>query len=78
MTDPLADVVASPRGARCPKVVSGAGSWRVRRSEAGQRFYCVIWFVLSADGHEPITLQRGDFVLIPSAHGFVMTSLEPT
>jgi AraC-like DNA-binding protein len=32
---------------------------------------------LAVDGHEPITLQESDFVLIPSEYGFTMSSLEP-
>lgn len=82
MVDPLAEVVTLLQpGAPFSKLVSGAGSWRVRRSEAGRPFYCVILegaCRLSADGHEPIVLQAGDFVLIPSAYGFTMSSLEPT
>jgi AraC-like DNA-binding protein len=81
MIDPLAEVVALLQpGAQFSKVVSGAGPWRVRRSEAGQPFYCVILdgsCRLAVDGHEPIALQEGDFVLIPSAHGFAMSSLDP-
>jgi Cupin len=32
---------------------------------------------LSVDERAPLTLRAGDFVLIPAARGFVMTSLEP-
>jgi AraC-like DNA-binding protein len=82
MVDPLAEVVTllQPH-APFSKVVSGAGPWRVRRSESGQPFYCVILdgsCHLEVNGHEPINLQQGDFVLIPSAYGFTMSSLEPT
>jgi AraC-like DNA-binding protein len=81
MVDPLAEVVTLLQpGAPFSKVVSAAGLWRVRRSEAGLPFYCVILdgsCRLVVDGHEPIHLQEGDFVLIPSAYGFTMSSLEP-
>ena len=81
MVDPLAEVVTLLQpAARFSKVVSAAGPWSVRRSEAGQPFYCVILggsSRLAVDGHEPILLQEGDFVLIPSAYGFTMSSLEP-
>ena len=81
MVDPLAEVVTLLQpGASFSKIVNGAGPWRVRRSEAGRPFYCVILegsCRLAVDGHEPITLQAGDFVLIPSAHGFAMSSLDP-
>jgi AraC-like DNA-binding protein len=81
MIDPLTEVVTLLQpGAPFSKIVSGAGPWRVRRSEAGRPFYCVIVdgsCRLVVDGSEPITLQSGDFVLIPSAYGFTMSSLEP-
>jgi AraC-like DNA-binding protein len=80
MADPLAEVVTllQPK-APFSKAVSGAAIWRVRRTEAGQPFYCVILdgsCRLAVDGHEPIILQEGDFVLIPSAYAFIMSSLE--
>ncbi len=82
MIDPLAEVVLllQPQAA-LSKVVSGAGPWRVRRLEAGQPFYCVILdgsCRLAVDGYDEINLQSNDFVLIPSAYGFTMSSLEPT
>ena len=81
MIDPLAEVVTLLQpAARLSKLVHGAGPWRIRRSEAGQPFYCVILegaCRLTIDGHEPIQLQHGDFVLIPAAHGFAMSSLDP-
>ena len=80
MIDPLAEVVTllQPR-ARFSKVVSGAGPWRVRRSHAGQPFYCVVLegaSLLTASGQPPLTLQQGDFVLIPESHEFSMSSLQ--
>jgi hypothetical protein len=66
MVDPLAEVVTLLQpGASFSKIVSGAGPWRVRRSEAGRPFYGVILegsCRLAVDGHESITLQAGDFV----------------
>jgi AraC-like DNA-binding protein len=81
MIDPLAEVVTllQPR-ARSSKVVSAAGPWRIRRSDAGRPFYCVILegaCRLAVDGQAPIGLQQGDFVLIPEAYGFIMSSAEP-
>ena len=79
MTDPLAEVVTLLKpGAELSKVVSGAGAWTVRRDEAGQPFYCVILegeSRLAVDGHAPIALEAGDFVLVPSARGFMMSSV---
>ena len=81
MTDPLAEVVTLLQPAvRASKIVNGAGRWSVRRAEYGQPYYCVILGGSSrivVDGHAPIALQEGDFVLIPAAHGFTMTSLDP-
>ncbi|QEN85567.1 AraC family transcriptional regulator [Labrys sp. KNU-23] len=81
MIDPLAEIVTllQPE-ARFSKIVGAAGSWRVRRTEAGRPFYCAILegaCRLAADGQEPLTLQAGDFVLIPAVHGFTMSSLAP-
>lgn len=79
MVDPLAEVVTllQPR-APLSKVVSGAGSWRIRRADSGQPFYCVLLegaCRLDADGSAPVDLERGDFVLIPAAFGFTMSSM---
>lgn len=80
LIDPLAEVVAllQPR-APFAKLVSGAGSWRVRRTVYQQPLFCVILdgaIRLAVDGQEAIVLQQGEFVLIPAAQGFTTTSLE--
>jgi len=81
MIDPLAEVVTLLQpGARFSKLVLGAGAWRVRRSDAGQPLYYVILegtCRMSIDGHDPIELASGDFVLIPAAYGVAMSSLVP-
>lgn len=79
MTDPLADIVGvlAP-AAPLSKVVSGAGAWRVDRLERGEPFYCVVLegvARLSVQGHPPITLREGDFVLIPAAFAFTMAGM---
>ena len=81
MTDPLVEVVTllQPR-APFSKLASGAGRWSVRRSETGTPFYCAILdgaCRLTVGGHEPILLEKGDFVLVPSAFDFTMSSLGP-
>jgi AraC-like DNA-binding protein len=80
MIDPLAEVVTLLQpGARFSKLVLGASPWRVSRSDAGEPFYCVVLeggCRIAIDGHEPIELQSGDFVLIPAAYGVAMSSLE--
>ncbi|WP_460527252.1 AraC family transcriptional regulator [Chitinimonas naiadis] len=81
MIDPLAEVVTLLQpGAAFSKVVSAAGAWRVSRTEAGRPFYAVILdgtCCLTVDGHAPLTLLAGDFVLVPAAHRFTMSSLAP-
>lgn len=78
MVDPLAEIVTllQPR-APYSKRVGAAGAWRIRRTEAGRPFYCVIAegsCRLEASGHAPLTLEAGDFVLIPSVNAFTMSS----
>lgn len=81
MIDPMAEVVTLLQpGARFSKLVLGATPWRVSRSDAGQPLYCVILegaCCMAIDGHEPIDLISGDFVLIPAAYGVAMSSLVP-
>jgi AraC-like DNA-binding protein len=81
MIDPLAEVVTLLQpGARFSKLVLGAGPWRVRRSDSGQPLYYVILegaCRMAIEGHEPIELVSGDFVLIPAAYGVSMSSLVP-
>ena len=79
MVDPLAEVVTLLQpGARFSKLIHGASPWRIRRSDAGQPFYCVVLeggCRLTIDGHAPLELQAGDFALVPAAHGIEMSSL---
>lgn len=82
MVDPFAEVVALLQpGAPFSKRVFAAGSWSVRREEFGRPFYCVILegsCTLSVDDREPVALDAGDFVLIPSAYNFTMSGGEST
>lgn len=78
LSDPLAQMVTliQPR-APFSKIVSAAGRWSVSRSETGRPFYCAILEGsgrLMAEGHEPLMLEGGDFVLIPAARDFTMSS----
>ena len=81
MIDPLAEVVTLLQPtATLSKAVSGAGRWRLRRTDHGQPFYCVILqgaCHLSTIGEEPTELAQGDFALIPAAHDFTVSSVEP-
>lgn len=81
MTDPLAEVVTLLQpSARYSKLVTGAGPWHIRRSDAGQPFYCVVLegaCRLMVDGREPVELRSGDFILVPQAYGVAMSSIAP-
>ena len=81
MIDPLAEIVSllQPQAA-FSKRVCASGRWRVNRSETGQPFYCLMLegcSELTIKGNPPITLEPGDFVLIPAALEFCMSSVEP-
>jgi AraC-like DNA-binding protein len=81
MVDPLADVIAllRPR-AVFSKVISGAGAWGVRYSAFGQPSFCTLLegrCLLAVQGQEPITLEAGDFVLMPATPGFTLSGFEP-
>lgn len=81
MVDPLAEVVTLLQPSTpFSKRVSAAGPWRVRRVESGRPFYCAVLegaCRLEVEGHAPVVLETGDFVLIPSAFHFTISSLEP-
>lgn len=80
MIDPLTEVVSLLQPQPLfSKAVSGAGSWRIQRTQPGQPYYCLVVegaSCLVAEEQEPIVLREGDFVLIPSAHRFAMSSLD--
>ncbi|GAB3350651.1 AraC family transcriptional regulator [Lysobacter tyrosinilyticus] len=81
MSDPLSQIVAlmQPR-AVFSKRISGAGRWGVRYSEFGQPSFCAVLegsCRLAVDGYRALTLERGDFVLLPATPGFTMSGFEP-
>ncbi|MEZ0244632.1 MAG: AraC family transcriptional regulator [Sphingomonas sp.] len=81
MADPLSEVVTllRPR-AILAKGISGAGAWAVRYSDFGQPGFCTVLegrCRLHVDGHDPVTLETGDFVLLPTTPGFTMSGFEP-
>jgi AraC-like DNA-binding protein len=81
MADPLSEVVALLRPRTVfTKGISGAGAWGVRYADFGQPSFCAVLegrCRLHVDGQAPITLEAGDFVLLPATPGFVMTGFEP-
>jgi AraC-like DNA-binding protein len=81
MTDPLAEVITllQPRTV-FSKLISGAGRWGVRYSEYGHPSFCAVLegsCRLAVDGQAAITLEAGDFVLMPATPGFVMSGFQP-
>ena len=81
MNDPLSEVITllQPR-AVFSRRYSGAGRWGVRYSAFGQPSFCAVLegsCRLTVDGHVPLTLEAGDFVLLPTTPGFSMSGFEP-
>ena len=81
MNDPLSEVITllRPRSV-FSKPISGAGRWGIRYSEFGQPSFCTVLegsCRLAVDGHRALTLQAGDFVLLPATPGFTMSGFEP-
>jgi len=83
MIDPLAEVVSLLQpGTPFSKLVVASAPWAVRRSETGRPFYVVVLegsCRLAVDGatrSDTMTLNQGDFVLIPAARGFATSSLD--
>lgn len=81
MADPLSQVIdlLRPR-AVFSKGISGAGRWAVRYAEFGQPGFCAViegGCRLAVDGHDPVDLEEGDFVLLPATPAFTMSSFAP-
>jgi AraC-like DNA-binding protein len=81
MIDPLSEVIARLRPRTVfTKGISGAGRWGVRYTDFGQPSFCTVIegrCRLAVDGQKALTLEAGDFVLLPSTPGFAMTGFEP-
>ena len=81
MSDPLSEVITllQPR-AVFSRRISGAGRWGVRYSAFGEPSFCAVLegsCRLAVEGHRPLTLEAGDFVLLPATPGFTMSGFEP-
>ena len=81
MPDPLSDIIALLRPTTVfAKGISGAGRWAVRYSAFGDPSFCTILdgsCRLTVDGTPPVTLNAGDFVLLPATPGFTMSDFVP-
>lgn len=81
MTDPLSGFMnlLKPR-AVFSRVISGAGRWGVRYSAFGKPSFCAVLdgsCILAVDGLDAMTLEKGDFVLLPTTPAFTMRGFEP-
>lgn len=81
MSDPLSQIIAllRPR-AIFSKGISGAGRWAVRYSAFGHPGFCAVFegrCLLAVDGAQAVSLEEGDFVLLPATPAFTMSSLKP-
>src|SRR5215470_14556588 len=81
VNDPLSEIIAllQPRTV-FSKRISGAGRWGVRYSAFGEPSFCVVLdgsCRLTVDGHRALTIEAGDFVLLPATPGFTMAGFEP-
>lgn len=81
MSDPLAEIIKllMPRVPHT-KVVHASGPWRVERTEIGKVYYCMLLAgraYLEVEGSKPVTLIAGDFVLVPAATNYAISSLDP-
>lgn len=81
MHDPLAEIINMLKP-RVPftKVAHASGPWRVERTEVGKVYYCMLLAgrtCLEVEGVDPVHLCAGDFVLVPAAANYAMSSLDP-
>ncbi len=81
MSDPLAEIIAmlKPR-APFSKLVQASGRWQVNRIEVEKVFYSMILkgsARLEVAEKSPVIFGAGDFVLVPAAFNFSLSSLEP-
>ena len=80
-SDPLTEIVTLLQpAARFSKLVEGAGAWRVQRQGTGEPFYCAVLkgsCRMVVDGHPSMTLEAGDYVLVPAMHDLIVESLKP-
>ena len=59
--------------------ISAAGRWGVRYSEFGHPSFCAVLegcCRLAVDGQRALTLEAGDFVLLPATPGFTMSGFK--
>lgn len=80
MGDPLSQVVGllRPR-AVFANVIAGKGEWAVRFAEYGRPSFCIVLdgsCRLAVEGHAPVAIEAGDFILLPTTPAFTLSSSE--
>jgi AraC-like DNA-binding protein len=80
MSDPLSEVIAllQPR-AVFSRRISAAGRWGVAYSAFGHPSFCAVLegrCRLAVDGQRALTLEAGDFLLLPATPGFTMSGFK--
>jgi len=81
MSDPLSEIITllRPR-AVFSKRISGAGRWGVRYSAFDQPSFAAVLegsCRLAVDGQPAVTLESGDFVLLPATPAFTLCGFRP-
>jgi AraC-like DNA-binding protein len=81
LSDPIAAVIAMLRPTDpFSKLVNASGQWRVRREGVGKLYYCMTLAgraCLEVDAKPPVLLGAGEFVMVPEALNFTMSSIDP-
>jgi len=80
MGDPLSQVVGllHPR-AVFANVIAGKGEWAVRFAEYGRPSFCIVLdggCRLAVEGHAPVAIEAGDFILLPRTPALTLSSSE--
>jgi len=78
MGDPLSQVIGllHPRAAFA-NVIAGKGEWAVRFAEYGRPGFCIVLegrCRLAVEGHAPLSIEAGDFILLPTTPAFTLSS----
>jgi len=81
MADPLSEIITllQPRTVYA-KRISGSGPWGVRYSRFDQPSFAAVLegsCRLAVDGERSVTLEAGDFVLLPATPGFTLSGFHP-
>lgn len=78
MSDPVAQITLLLEPvATFTKLVTASGSWSLRREEVERPFFCAVLegsLRLAVPGLAPVTVAAGDFILLPLARSFGLSS----